>query len=101
MTMFQYYGIITDVKSNGSCGYHALILFLQRMELVNQDISVSQFCKNIYTHIQKNMSKFTGEDGGNCVFEYTWGKSSQSLKKARNPMVRRERFMTMEVMRGI
>ncbi len=53
MTMFQYYGIIKDVKSDGSCGYHALILFLQRMELVNQNISVSQFCKNIYTHIKK------------------------------------------------
>jgi hypothetical protein len=47
------------------------------------------------------MSKFTGEDGGNCVFEYIWGESSQSLKKARNTMVHRERFMTMEVMRGI
>jgi hypothetical protein len=99
--MFQYYGIIKDVKSDGSCGYHDLILFLQRMELVNQDISVNQFHKNIYTHIQKNMSKFTGEDGGNCMFEYTWGKSSQSFKKTRDPMVRRERFMTMEVMRGI
>jgi hypothetical protein len=30
-----------------------------------------------------------------------WGESSQSLKIERNPMVRRERFRTMEVMRGI
>jgi hypothetical protein len=41
MTMFQYYGIIKDVKGDGSCGYHALILLLQRMDLVDKDISVS------------------------------------------------------------
>ncbi len=47
------------------------------------------------------MAKFTGADGGTCVYKYTWCNSAQSLKKARNPMVRGERFMTTEVMRGV
>ncbi len=77
--MFQYYEIIKDVKGDGSCGgYHALILLLQRMDLADKDISVSQFQKNIFSHIHKHMRKFTGADGGNCVFEYTWGELNQA-----------------------
>ncbi len=78
MTMFQYYGIIKDVKGDGSRGNHALVLLLQRMDLVNKDISVSRFQKNIFSHIHKHMRKFTGANGGNYVFEYIWGESSQA-----------------------
>ena len=100
--MLQGYGHVKDVPGDGSCGYHALILLLQRMDIIDKNILVGQFRRNIYNHIQKHMAKFTGADGGRCVYEeYTWGKYDQDLKKARDPMVRRERFMTTEVMRGI
>jgi hypothetical protein len=51
------------------------------MDLVDKDISVSQLRKNILSHIHKHMRKFTGADGGNCVYEYTWGESSKAVKK--------------------
>jgi hypothetical protein len=71
------------------------------MELVDKGIRVSPFCQNIFSHIQKHTQKFTGADGGKCVYEYTWGELSKALKKACNPMVCRETFMTTKVMRGI
>jgi hypothetical protein len=71
------------------------------MDLVDNDISVSQLQKNIFSHIHKHMRKFTGANGGNCVYEYTWGESSKAVKKARDPMTHCERFMTAEVMSGI
>ena len=96
------YGNVKDVPGDGSCGYHALILLLQRMDIIDKNILVGQFRRNIHNHIQKHMAKFIGADGGRCVYEeYTWGKLDQDLKKAHNPMVRRERFMTTEVMRGV
>jgi hypothetical protein len=102
LAIMQAYGHVKDVPGDGSCGYHALILLLQRMDIIDKNKLVRQFRRNIYNHIQQHMAKFTGADGGRCVYEeYSWGKYDQDLKKARNPMVRRERFMTTEVMRGI
>jgi hypothetical protein len=101
IAMLQGYGHVKDVPGDGSCGYHALMLLLQTMNIIDKNILVGQFRRNIYNHIQSSMEKFTGADGGTCVYEYTWGESAQLLKKARNPMVRRERFMTTEVMRGV
>ena len=99
--MLQGYGHVIDVPGDGSCGYHALILLLSGIDNLDKNIHVGQFRRNIYNHVQNNMTKFIGTDGGSCVYQYPWGDSDQSLKKARNPMVRRERFMTTEVMRGI
>jgi hypothetical protein len=81
MTMMQVYGHVKDVPGDGSCGYHALILLLQRMDVVDKNISVGQFWRNINNHIQKHMAKFTGADGTTCVYEYSWGESCQALKK--------------------
>ena len=101
IAMLQGYGHVEDVPGDGSYGYHALMLLLQTMNIIDKNIFVGQFRRNIYNHIHSNMAKFTCADGGTCVYEYTWGESAQLLKKARNPMVRRERFMMTEVMRGV
>ena len=80
IAMLQEYGHVKDVPGDGSCGYHALILLLQRMDILNKNIFVGQFRRNIYNHIQNNMAQFTGADGGTCVYEYTLGESAQALK---------------------
>ena len=82
IAMLQGYGHVKDVPGDGSCGYHALMLLVQRMDIIDKNIFVGQFQRNIYNHIQSNMAKITGADGGTCVYEYTWGKSAQVLKKA-------------------
>jgi hypothetical protein len=88
IAMLQGYGHVIDVPGDGSCGYHALLLLLSGMDILDKNIHVGQFRRNIYSHIQNNMTKFTGADGCTCVYQYAWGNSAQSSKKARNPMVR-------------
>jgi hypothetical protein len=71
MTMLQYYGLIKDVAGDGSCGYHALILFLQRMEVIDNDISVSQFCQNILHYAGWPTSSRHARLSGVCLVEAT------------------------------
>jgi hypothetical protein len=52
------------------------------MKLIDNTLSVSQFCHGIHQLIVLNMKKFVGvcPDGNNAVFQYPWGQMSR-LKK--------------------
>jgi hypothetical protein len=94
----RYYGTIQDVPGDGSCRYHPVMLLLHKLNVINNDLSISQFCRGIFNFIQTNMKKFVGttNDGSNCAAQYPWGRRSST-----NPIASWERFMTMEVMKGI
>ena len=43
IAMLQGYGHVKDVPGDGSCGYHALMLLVQRMDIIDKNIFVGQF----------------------------------------------------------
>jgi hypothetical protein len=71
MNILRYYGTIQDVPGDGSCGYHSVMLLLRKLNVINNDLSVSQFCQGIFNFIQTNMKKFVGitNDGSNCAVQ--------------------------------
>jgi hypothetical protein len=79
-----------------------MMLLLRRMKVIDNTLSVTQFCRGIHTFIESNMNKFVGVclDGSDAVFQYPWGQMSH-LKKICNPTASPTRFMTTEVMSGI
>jgi hypothetical protein len=82
ITILRHYGTVRDVLGDGSCGYHCMMLLLRRMKLIDNTLSVSQFCHGIHQLIVLNMKKFVGvcPDGNDAVFQYPWGQMSR-LKK--------------------
>ena len=43
IAMLQGYGHVIDVPGDGSCGYHALLLLLSGMDILDKNIHVGQF----------------------------------------------------------
>ncbi len=82
INILRRYGTVHDVPGNGGCGYHCMMLFLHRMKLIDNTLSVTQFHRGIHAFIQSNMNKFVGVclAGSNAVFQYPWGQIS-CLKK--------------------
>ncbi len=91
-----------DVPRDGSCGYHAIMLLLCRMKLIDNTLSVTQFWRELHDFIECNMNKFVGvnDDGNDAIFQYPWGQMNR-LKKKCNPATSRTRFMTTKVMSRI
>ena len=63
-------GSVEDVPGDGSCGYHAIMLLLCRMKLIDNTLSVSQFRHEINDFVVSNMNKFIGAspDGNDAIF---------------------------------
>ncbi len=103
INILRHYGTVRDVPGDGSCGYHCMMLLLHRMKLIDNTLSVTQFCRGIHEFIESNMSKFVGVslDGNDAVFQYPWGQISPPKKKSCNPAASWTRFMTTAVMSGI
>jgi hypothetical protein len=59
------------------------MLLLHRMKLIDNTLSVTQFCHGLHEFIESNMSKFVGvsPDGNDAVFQYLWGQMSRLKKK--------------------
>ena len=72
-----------DVPGDGSCGYHAIMLLLCRMKLIDSSVSVTQFWRELHYFIECNMIKFVGlcDNGNDAIFQYPWGKMSRLKKK--------------------
>jgi hypothetical protein len=94
---------VHDVPGDGSCGYHAIMLLLCRMKLIDNTLSVTQFRRELHDFIECNMNIFFGvnDDGNDAIFQYLWGQMNCLKKKKCNPATSRTRFMTTEVMSGI
>ncbi len=94
---------LRDVPGDGSCGYDCMMLLLRRMKLIDNTLSVSQFCCGIHQFIVSNMKKIVGvcPDGNDAMFQYPWGQMSCLKKKSCDPTTSRTRFMTTKVMSGI
>ncbi len=75
MNILRYYGTIQDVPGDGSCGYHSVVLLLCKLNVINNDLSDSQFCWGIFNFIQTNIKIFVGttNDGSDCAVQYPWG----------------------------
>ena len=104
--LLQMYGTVVDVPGDGSCGYHATMLLLIKLDHIQKDMTVYQFRRGILQFMQSNMNKFVGstQDGSDCAFQYRWGSTDgRSLRKKtpRSHTEIRERFITTEVMEGI
>jgi hypothetical protein len=41
--ILEQYGTVTNVPRDGSCGYHAVMLLLHKLNLIPKDMSVHQF----------------------------------------------------------
>jgi hypothetical protein len=100
------YGIVHDVPGDGSCGYHCMMLLLRRMQLIDNTLSVTQFCQECLEFIESNMMKFVGDspDGKDAIFQYSWGQIDRQTKRSKtrcNPTASRTRFITTKVMNGI
>ena len=83
LLILRRFGTVQDVPGDGSCGYHAIMLLLCRMNLIDSSVSVTQFRRELHYFIECNMSKFVGlhDDGNNAIFQYPWGKMSRLKKK--------------------
>jgi hypothetical protein len=95
---------VTNVPGDGSCGYHALMLLLHKLNLIPKDMSVYQFQRGVLKFIQSNMKKFVGSthDSSKCAFQYPWGDIGHLRKCAkRSHAANRERYINTEVMMGI
>ena len=53
------------------------------MKLIDNTLSVTQFCRGTHELIESNMNKLVGVhlDGSNAVFQYPWGQMSRLKKK--------------------
>ena len=76
--ILRRYGTVEDVPGDGSCGYHAIMLPLHRMKLIDNTLSVSQFRHEIHDCVVSNMNKFVGAspDGNDAIFQHSWGQMS-------------------------
>ena len=103
LKILRRYGTVEDVPGDGNCGYHAIMLLLRQMKLINNTLSVSQFRREIHDFVVTNMNKFVGAspDGNDAIFQYPWGLMSRLKKRGCNPETSRTRFMTTKVMSGI
>ena len=70
LEILRRYGTVEDVPGDGSCGYHAIMLLLCRMKLIDNTLSVSQFRREIHDFVVSNMNKFIGAspDGNDAIF---------------------------------
>jgi hypothetical protein len=41
--ILKIYGTVTDVSGDGSCGYHAVMLLLNKLNLIPKDMTLYQF----------------------------------------------------------
>ena len=84
-------------------GYHAIMLLLRRMKLIDNTLSISQFRCEIHDFVMSNTNKFIGasHDGNDAIFQYPWGQMSRLKKRGCHPETSRTRFMTTKVMSGI
>ena len=101
--ILRTYGTLQDVPADGSCGYHSIMLLLRRMQLIDNNLSVTEFRCGIHDFILSNMVKFVGvsADGSDCVFQFPWGSMDRVIKQHRNPAASRKRYMTTKVLSGI
>ena len=81
--ILRRYGTVEDVPGDGSCGYHAIMLPLHRMKLIDNTLSVSQFRREIHDCVVSNMNKFVGasHDGNDAIFQHSWGQMSHLKKR--------------------
>jgi hypothetical protein len=103
MVILRTYGTLKDVHGDGSCGYHSIMLLLQKLKLIDNNLSVTAFRRGIHDFILSNMNKFVGDSevGNDCVYQFPWGSMQRAIKLSRNPAASRKRFMTTHVLSGI
>jgi hypothetical protein len=82
LLILRRFGTVRDVPGDGSCGYHAIILLLCRMKLIENTLSVTQFWRELHDFIECNMNKFVevNNDGNDAIFQDSWGQINR-LKK--------------------
>ena len=83
LLILRRYGTVHDVPRDDSCGYHAIMLLLCRMKLIDNTLSVTQFWHELHDFIECNMIKFFGvnNDGNDAIYQYPWGQMNRLKKR--------------------
>ena len=47
-------GIVVDVPGDGSCGYHAVMALLRKIDIIEKNVSITMMRREIYHFVRDN-----------------------------------------------